>query len=69
MAGEPASLGGLATVKVGPIISDMDGGEANARPCCRFIFTDAAVNVDGPGARRRPRVHLRPLSAFIADVA
>ena len=67
------TLGGLATVKVGPIISDMDGSEANARLVLPggFIFTDAAVvNVD------EGRVHGGGLeftydhsSAFIADVA
>jgi hypothetical protein len=67
------ALGGLATVKVGPIISDMDGSEANARLVLPggFIFTDGAVvNVD------EGRVHGGGLeftydhsSAFIADVA
>ena len=67
------TLDGLATVKVGPIISDMDGSEANARLVLPggFIFTDGAVvNVD------EGRVHGGGLeftydhsSAFIADVA
>jgi hypothetical protein len=66
-------LGDVATVKVGPVISDMDGSEANARLVMPdgFIFTDGAVvNVDDG------RVHgagldfdYRNCSAFIADVA
>jgi hypothetical protein len=65
-------LGDLATVQVGPIISDMDGSEANARLVMPegFIFKDGAiVNVDDG------RVHGAGLdftygksSAFIAEV-
>jgi hypothetical protein len=65
-------LGDLATVKVGPVLSDMDGSEANARLVMPegFIFKDGAiVNVDdgrvhGAGLDFR----LRNSSAFIADV-
>jgi len=66
-------LGGHGAVKVGPVISDMDGSEANARLVMPdgFIFKDGAiVNVDSG------RVHGAGLdlnysmsSAFIAQVA
>jgi hypothetical protein len=67
------TLGRLAAVKVGPIISDMDGSEANARLVLPggFIFTDGAVvNVDEGwvhgGGLEFTYDHS---SAFIADVA
>jgi hypothetical protein len=65
-------LGNLAAAQVGPVISDMDGSEANARIVMPdgFIFKDGAiVNVDSG------RVHGHGLdfdysmsSAFIAEV-
>jgi hypothetical protein len=67
------ALGGLASVKVGPIISDMDGSEANARLVLPegFIFTDGLiVNVDDGHVRGGGlEFDYRNCSAFIADVA
>ena len=66
-------LGDLATVKVGPIISDMDGSEANARLVMPdgFIFKDAmVVNVDDGRVRGGGlEFDYRNCSAFIADIA
>lgn len=66
-------LGKVGEVKVGPIISDMDGSEANLRLVMPdgFIFKDGVVvNVDdghvhAPGMR----FDYSGSSAFIADVA
>lgn len=65
-------LGGLAAVKVGPVISDMDGSEANARLVMPegFIFKDGmVVNVDdGHVQGGGLGFDYRNCSAFIADV-
>lgn len=67
------ALGGLASVKVGPIISDMDGSEANARLVLPegFIFKDGLiVNVDDGQVRGGGlEFDYSNCSAFIADVA
>jgi hypothetical protein len=66
-------LGTLASVKVGPIISDMDGKEANARLVLPdgFIFTDGAVvNVDDGRVRGGGlEFEFSNSSAFICDIA
>ena len=66
-------LGDIATVKVGPVISDMDGSEANARLVMPdgFIFKDGVVvNVDDGRVRGGGlEFAYRNCSAFIADVA
>lgn len=66
-------LGKEGSVEVGPIISDMDGGEANARLVMPegFIFTDGAiVNVDdGHMHGFGLDYDFSGSSAFIAEVA
>jgi hypothetical protein len=66
-------IGDHGAVKVGPVISDMDGSEANARIVMPegFIFKDGAiVNVDdGRVSGEGLDLTFRNSSAFIAEVA
>jgi hypothetical protein len=66
-------LGKFADVEVGPVISDMDGSEANARLVMPegFIFRDGAiVNVDSGRVRGHGLDFTYSMSsAFIAEVA